>query len=138
MKLLLDTSVVSELRKPPSRVSPDVLAWSQGTLLMDQFLSVITLQELKVGVLSLARRDSAAADALARWYDGLTGAFRGRILPVSVVVAEAAAAMHVPDRRPVADALIAATAQVHRLTVVTRNVHGFAELGVSVLSPWDA
>lgn len=99
----------------------------------------MTVFELERGVLLMERRDGVAGAILRRWLDGLVlPNFAGRILATDTAVARRAAALHVPDPRPERDALIAATALVHGLTVVTRNVTDFAPMGVPLFNPWDA
>lgn len=135
---LLDTNVVSELRKS-HRMDASVLRWSCKQVQASLFLSVITVMELRMGILSLGRRDTAQADILDRWMnEQVLPAFLGRILPVDMAVANQCAALHVPDPRSDRDALIAATALVHGLTVVTRNTQDFKPTGVPMLNPWDA
>lgn len=135
---LLDTNVVSELRKVRTgRADPQVAAWADGVAAASLFVSVITLHELELGVLLAERRDPAQGAILRTWLDSrVQPAFTGRILAVDEAVARLAARLHVPDPRPVRDALIAATAQVHGMTVVTRDVDDFGPMDVSVLNPW--
>lgn len=135
---LLDTTAVSELRKlPAGRANAGVAAWSATVRPSDLHVSVITLQELAQGVLTMERRDPAQGAILRRWLDGqVVPGFRDRALPVDAAVAFRCAALHVPDRRPALDALIAATALVHGLTVVTRNLSDFRPMGVPLLDPW--
>lgn len=103
-----------------------------------QFLSVICILELQIGVMRVERRDAAAGKWLRQWLDKrVLATFADRILPIDTPVARACAALHVPDPRPERDALIAATALHHRLTLVTRNVKDFAGLDLAVLNPWD-
>ena len=136
---LVDTNIVSELRRAKSaRVNQGVLAWSRSVSTPNLFLSVITILELEKGVLGLARRDPAQAAVLRRWLDGnVLEAFSGRILAIDTAVARRCGTLHVPDPRPDRDALIAATALVHTMTVVTRNVADFQPLGVETLNPWE-
>lgn len=138
--LLLDTNVVSELRKVRAgRADPNVSRWADYVAPSELYLSVITLHELELGVLLAERRDPAQRAILRTWLEShVHPAFAGRILPVDQAVARQAARLHVPDPRPVRDALIAATAQVHGMTVVTRNIGDFAPMGVPVLNPWLA
>lgn len=137
MSHLLDTNVISELRKPERRADVGVRAWVAARVSSDLYLSVITVLEVEIGIRRLARRDPAQAGRLQTWLDeGLLDAFAGRILPVDVPVARRAARLHVPDPRPERDALIAATAAVHGLTVVTRNIKDFESLDVAVVDPW--
>jgi toxin FitB len=101
------------------------------------FISTITLMELEAGVLLVQRRDADQGAMLRAWLNGqVIPGFAGRILPVDDAVALRCAALHVPDPRPERDALIAATALVHGMTVVTRKVADFAPTGVALLNPW--
>lgn len=135
---LLDTNVLSELRRR-DRTDANVAAWIDAADPDSLFLSAITVLEVELGALSVARRDAAHGALLRQWIDTrVLPAFAGRILPVDVNVAQACARLHVPDPRAERDALIAATALVHRLTVVTRNVADFAPSGVAVVNPWLA
>lgn len=135
---LLDTNVVSELRKIRSgKADARVARWADGTDAADLYLSVITLQELEIGVLLAERRDRSQGAIFRAWLDGhVLPAFTGRILAVDTAVARRGARLHVPDPCPVRDGLIAATALVHGMTVVTRNVADFAPTGVPLLNPW--
>lgn len=136
---LLDTNVVSEMRKVSSgRANSNVAAWSETVDPSRTFLSAIVLHELEVGVRGLERTDVTAGKALRRWLDDVVKpAYANRILPVNNDVAIKAAEWHVPDPRPINDAYIAATANVHRLTLVTRNLKDFARMDVALLNPWD-
>lgn len=134
---LLDTNVLSELRRR-DRTHPRVAAWADGIEADRLFLSVITVLEIEAGVLLLARRDAAQGAVLRTWVeDRVLPAFGRRILPVDVPVALRCARLHVPDPRAERDALIAATALVHDLRIVTRNVADFAPMGVEIVNPWD-
>ena len=135
---LLDTNVVSELRKVRSgKADANVARWAEQADAAELFISVIVLQELEIGVLLAERRDSAQGRILRVWLEGhVLSAFSGRILPVDTAVARVSARLHVPDPRPVRDALIAATAMVHDMTVVTRNTQDLAPTGVPVVNPW--
>ncbi len=133
---VIDTNVVSELRRP-SKANPSVLAWARDTPVASLFLSAITVLELEIGVLRTARRDARQGAALRTWMDEqVLLQFDGRILPVDTLVAQRCARLHVPDPRSERDALIAATALVHGLTVVTRNVRDFEYTGVTTFNPW--
>ena len=138
MSYLLDTNVISELRKPVGRAAPTVRAWAQRQATHDLSISVITVMEIEIGIARLERRDPAQGGVLRRWleYD-LLAAFANRMLPVDLDVVRQAARMHVPDPRPERDVLIAATALTRNLTVVTRNTADFEPLGVALLNPWD-
>lgn len=135
---VLDTNVVSELRKVrQGRADPGVSAWADQVDASELYLSIITLQELEIGVLLAERRDPAQGAVFRAWLDRqVVPSFAGRILAVDEAVTLCSAALHVPDARPVRDGLIAATALVHRMTVVTRNESDFKPTGVPTLNPW--
>lgn len=137
---LLDTNVVAELRKAQSpKVDRNVLAWSNSVPVSSLHLSAITVMELEMGILLVARRDPAQGTILRTWLDGhVLPTFLDRILPVDTSVARRCARLHVPDPRPDRDALIAATALVHGMTMATRNVRDFAPTGVEIVNPWGA
>jgi toxin FitB len=137
--ILVDTNVVSELRKISiGKADPYVVQWDRRQQAGLQFLSVVVLQELEKGALLLERRDPKQGGVLRAWIDGaLLPSFAGRILPVDTPVAIMAARLQVPDPRPIADCLIAATAIVHGLTVATRNVTDFQIFPVAIVNPWD-
>ena len=133
---LLDTNVVSSLRRS-ERADPNVRVWASSTPAIHYFLSVVTVLELEQGVLGLERRDAVQGAILRRWlmYEVLAP-HAPRILHIDTRIAQACARLHVPNPRPERDALIAATALVHGLTVVTRNTVDFEPLGVPLLNPW--
>ncbi len=136
---VLDTNVVSELRKAKAgKADRGVTAWASGVPAESLFVSVITILELETGVLLVQRRDPEQGALLRAWLDQhVLPAFSGRVLAVDTAVAQRCAALHVPDPRSERDALIAATALVHHMTVVTRNVADFEAIGVPLLNPWD-
>lgn len=136
---LLDTNMVSELRKGKTgKANPNVIQWAASVPATRLFLSVITVLELETGILLIERRDPAQATLLRAWLeDYVLPAFAGRILVVDTAVARRCAKLHVPDPRADRDALIAATALVHSMIVVTRNVADFEPTGVSLLNPWN-
>lgn len=137
---LLDTNVVSELRKArASRADKNVTAWAASAPAASMYVSVITIQELEIGVLRAERRDPSQGALLRRWLEEqVLPTFAERIIPVDVAVARRGALLHIPDPRPVRDALIAATALVHGMSVATRNVADFAPTGAKIIDPWKA
>jgi hypothetical protein len=137
---LLDTNVVSELRKVRAgKADPHVAAWADGVDAEGLYVSAITILELELGVLQRERRDPMQGAMFRAWMDDhVLPEFAGRVLPVDLAVAQRCARLHVPDRRAERDALIAATALVHGMTVVTRNLAGFAATGAPLLDPWDS
>lgn len=140
MMFVLDTNVVSELRKVRlGKADANVSAWAQSVDAADLFVSAITIMELELGVLSVERKDATQGAMLRSWLvRQVLPEFAGRSLPVDTAVAQRCARLHVPDKRGERDALIAATALVHGMTVVTRNVADFQPTGVNVVNPWDA
>lgn len=136
---LLDTNVISELRKVRSgRANTNVAQWADSVDAMDLYVSAITVQELEMGILLAERRDPPQGAIFRTWFDShVLPAFAGRILPVDTAVAQRCAALHVPDLQPAMDSLIAATALVHGMTLVTRNVADFQSSSVALLNPWE-
>lgn len=133
---LLDTNVLSELRRP-ERAHQAVAQWAGSIPVTEFFVSAISVLEVERGALRMARKDAAQGKVLKAWIDAqILTRFEGRILPVDAAVALRCAPLHVPDPKPERDALIAATALVHSLTLVTRNVEDFAATGVRLLNPW--
>ena len=138
MTFLLDTNVISELRKPPSRANGGVREWAEAISPHLMHVSVVTIMEIEIGVARAERRDPRQGEVLRAWLSNhLLPAFEHRILPVDLAVARRAASLHVPDPRPERDCLIAATAEVHGLTVVSRNLADFEPLEVAALNPWS-
>jgi predicted nucleic acid-binding protein len=137
---LLDTNVVSELRTLRGRSpEPNVVAWASKEEANTFYISAISIMEIEIGVKRLDWRDPARGAILRAWIDGyILEEFSGRIIPIDAAVALRCAALHVPASAPLKDSLIAATALVHDMTVVTRNVADFAPTGVRLLNPWDA
>lgn len=135
---LLDTNVISELRKAKStRMDRHVRAWAKKVDAAALFLSAISILELEIGILLLERRDRAQGELLRSWMEHhVLPTFVDRILAVDTAVAQRCAELHVPNPCSERDALIAATAFVHGMTVVTRNVEDFQPTGVAILNPW--
>ena len=134
---LLDTNVISALRRP-DKADPLLREWAAGVPVSRFYLSVISILEIEHGVLLKMRKDKKQGALLRAWVDDeVLPRFEGRILPIDLDVTLQCARLHVPDPQPERDALIAATALVHKLTVVTRNVKDFLPTGVQVLNPWE-
>jgi toxin FitB len=135
---LLDTNVVSELRKiRQGKADPGVMRWAEGVAGSDLYLSVITIQELEIGILLAERRDTEKGKILRFWYENkVLPVFRHRILPIDTQISRCSARLHVPNLRPVRDAFIAATGIVYGMAVVTRNVRDFEPMGVALINPW--
>ncbi len=135
---ILDTNVLSELRKQPSgRCDIRVARWSDGTDLATTYLSAITILEIELGIQQVTRRDGQQGQSLRLWFDDVLHLYEARVIPFDTSVALVAAALHVPDPKPDRDAIIAASAKVHGFTVVTRNVADFASTGVALINPWE-
>jgi predicted nucleic acid-binding protein len=135
MAYLLDTCVLSELRKP--KPHPGVVTWLAGIQPEEAFLSVLTLGEIRRGIELRRAKDQATARSLERWLLGLEAHYADRILPVTAAVADRWGRLSPAQPLPVTDGLIAATALEHKLTVVTRNTEDFARSGVGVLDPFE-
>ena len=136
---LLDTNVISEWRKVRNGTgNAGVGAWIESKSLDLFYLSVITMMELRLGVVSHMRKDARQAEVYHEWVESLLlKGFGSHILPVDLAIAIRCGELQVPDRRPFRDALIGATALVHGLTVVTRDEKDFSAMGVSLLNPWS-
>lgn len=135
---LLDTNVLSELRKAGDwKADPNVIAWLSGVDAASLYISAVTIMELEIGVLRVERRDPIQGARLRTWFDNhVLPEFAERSLPVDTTVALRCARLHVPDPRAERDALIAATALVHGMAVVTRNIADFEATGARLLNPW--
>ncbi len=135
---VLDTNMVSELRKVRlGKADEHVARWADSVDAADLYLSVISVQELEIGVLLAERKDPAQGAVLRTWLQNhVLPAFAGRILPVDTAIAIRSAKLHVPSPHSVRDGLIAATALVHGMTVITRNVTDFESSGVRIINPW--
>ena len=135
---ILDTNVISELRKG-KKAERSVRMWAQVVPAANLYLSVVSVLELEIGILLLERRDRKQGAILRTWIDShVLPSFSGRILAIDTVVAQRCALLHVPHPRSDRDALIAATALVHGMTVVTRNASDFQATGVGIVNPWDS
>jgi toxin FitB len=136
---LLDTNVISELRKANTgKADPQVVAWASGVSPASLFVSAISVLELETGILQVERRDAVQGKMLRQWLETqVLPTFAERVLAVDTAVARQCARLHVPDPRSDRDALIAATAMAHGMTVVTRNVADFEPTGCALLNPWS-
>jgi predicted nucleic acid-binding protein len=136
--ILLDTNVISELRKVRlGRTDPTFVAWASGLQWSDLYLSVITIYELQLGIASLDRYDHAQSIHLRAWLeDKVLSRFDSRILPVTTAIATRSAYLEASRTRGVEDALIASTAYLHGMSVATRNVNDFEDTGIKVINPW--
>src|ERR1700684_3195943 len=135
---ILDTNVISELRKD-GKTHQNVRKWAERLPSASLYISVISVLELEIGILLVERRDKDQGAILRAWMDRhVLPTFSGRILAIDPAVAQRCATLHVPNPRSDRDALIAATALVHGLTVATRNVADFERTGVGVVNPWAA
>ncbi len=136
--VLLDTNVVSELRKlGDGKADPRVAAWISRMDASSFYISALTLMELEIGILRLERRDVVQGGLLRAWMErNVLPEFQERTLPVDAAVALRCARLHVPDPRSERDALIAATALMHGMTVATRNVADYEATGAPVINPW--
>jgi toxin FitB len=135
---LIDTNVISEMRKARAgKIDLNVARWASGVDVNQMFVSVITIHEIEIGTLLTERRDLAQGRIYRSWLENdVLPTFASRMLPVNVEVARVCAAYHVPDPMPLLDSFIAATAQVHGLTLVTRNTADFQRCGIPLLNPW--
>ena len=135
---LLDTNVVSEFRKSAdNRMNQGVRCWAKEIFPELMFVSAISILELEIGVLQIERRDKKQGAILRKWLNkNVLPAFSERVLPVDLAVARRCAGLHVPNPKSERDAMIAATAIEHQMTIVTRNVSDFRHSGVKVFDPW--
>lgn len=138
MRYLLDTNVLSELRKSPRRADPSVRHWIATQRPTNLYISVITVMELELGVRRVERRDIDQGRHLRNWLeDDVLDVFASRTLEVDIETAVRTASLHVPGPAPERDALIAATAFVHGLGVATRKTRDFAPTGIPLVNPWE-
>ncbi len=133
---LLDTNVVSELRKGGG-ANPRVRRWAGLIAPIELYLSVISVLELEIGILRVERRDPPQGANLRSWLEErVLPAFDGRIVPIDTAVARRCGRLHIPSPHSDRDALIAATALIHGMIVVTRNTADFEKTGAALLNPW--
>jgi toxin FitB len=139
VKVLLDTNVVSELRKTNTpHVNASVVSWSRTFSASDFCISVMTLMEIEIGVLRLERRDPAQGSSLRGWFESqVLKGFEGRIIDIDARIVRKASGFHVPDPKPDRDAFIGATAGAYSLTLATRNIRDFAAMGIDLINPWE-
>jgi toxin FitB len=139
VRVLLDTNVVSELRKTNQpHVNSNVVRWSRSYAAIDFCISVMTLMEIEIGVLRLERRDPAQGSSLRGWFESqVLKGFEGRILDIDARIVRKASGFHVPDPKPDRDAFIGATAGAHSLALATRNIRDFAAMGIDLINPWE-
>ena len=137
MKFLLDTNVISEIRKG-DRANPNVARWIARTPVTEIGTSVLVLAEIRRGIELKRRRDPEQAQSLDRWFSQMRAGLADRVLSVDEPITEARAVLGIPNPLPLIDGLLAATAKVHDLTLVTRNVAQIASTGVSLFDPFSA
>lgn len=133
MSFLLDTNAISEIRRGRDR---NVAAWANSVADRELHLSVLTLGKIRKGIERLGGRDRAQADVFSIWLSELSERFSDRVLAVDARVADEWGLLNAPADRNTIDSLIAATARVHDLTVVTRNTSDFEGCQVKLLDPW--
>ncbi len=138
MSFLIDTNVVSELRKK-SRCDLSVTAWQDSIKDEDVYISAISMMEIKAGVIGARRKNPEFSKVLNEWYEmQVKPTFHKRMIPVDLAVAECCSILLNQRTRPLADALIAATAHVHGLTLATRNMADFEDTGIDLVNPWES
>jgi toxin FitB len=137
LKFLLDTNIISEIRKR-DRAHPNVADWVARTPVKDIGTSVVVLAEIRRGIELRRRHDAEQAASLDRWFAQMRTRLGDRVLPIDEPIAEAWARLSVPDPLPIIDGLLAATAKVHGLTLVTRNTADVMRTGATVLDPFKS
>jgi predicted nucleic acid-binding protein len=137
VKFLVDANIISEIRKG-ERAHPNVARWVAGTRVEDIGTSVLVFAEIRRGIELKRRHDPEQAKSLDRWFSRMRTRLGDRVLPIDEPIAEAWALLAIPDPQPLIDGLLAATAKVHGLTLVTRDVANIARRGVSYLDPFSA
>ena len=136
MSFLLDTNVISELRKK-NRCDPSVAAWQKSIKGEDVYISAISMMEIKAGVINARRKNPEFSKELNEWYEmQVKPTFHKRVIAVDLAVSECCSVFLNQRTRQLADALIAATAHVHGLTLATRNVADFEDTGIDLINPW--
>ena len=135
---VLDTNILSELRKGKSgKANQNVIKWANSVSTSSLYVSVITILELEIGILSKERKDPSQGAILRSWLNNhVMPAFAERILPIDTAIAQQCAKLHIANPRSERDSLIAATALVHGMTLITRNVCDFEKTGVEIINPW--
>ena len=136
---LLDTNVISELRKTANgKAHPNVVLWAESVASANLFISVITILEIEKGILKVERQDEEQGAILRAWLEKhVIPAFQSRILPLDIAIAQRCARLHIPDPKPERDSIIAATALVHGLELVTRNTKDFESIELKLINPWN-
>ena len=137
MKFLLDTNVIAEIRKR-DRADANVARWVAATPATEIGTSVVVLAEIRRGIELKRRKDRRQAQALDEWYASMRQRLGDRVLPIDEPIADAWARLSVPDLLPLIDGLLAATAKVHALTLVTRNLADMSRTGVPLFNPFAA
>lgn len=139
MRFLIDTNLASQVGRPPAKIPAGVASWLRAVDFEDLALSVLSVGEMRMGIERLRSRDPRSARSIDRRLNALVDSLGPRVLPVDPAVADRWGAMRARQSPPPpVDTLIAATAAVHGLTIVTRNVRDFASLGVPIIDPWNA
>ena len=137
MSFLIDTNVISELRKK-NRCNPSVAAWQNSIKDENIYISAISMMEIKAGVIGARRKNPEFSKVLNEWYEmQVKPTFHNRVIPVDLAVSECCSILLNQRTRPLADALIAATAHIHGLTLATRNTADFSDTGIDLINPWE-